>query len=55
MVNIEERMNNMSRYGDCEKDDMSYELDEFLKTNSISELLDLVKDSVERKEEGYLN
>lgn len=45
----------MSRYGNSEYDDMIYELEEFLKNHNISELLKLVRDAVEDKEEGYLN
>ena len=44
----------MSRYDDSDYDGMIYELETFLKTHSISELLRLVKDAVENKEEGYL-
>ena len=45
----------MSRYDNSAKDDLSYELEEFLKTHTFSELLDLVKDVVEMKEKGYLD
>lgn len=41
----------MSRYGDADYDDMSYELDEFLKNHRPSELLKLVRDAVEWWEE----
>ena len=41
----------MSRYGDADYDDMSYELDEFLKKHRPSELLKLVQDAVEWWEE----
>ena len=44
----------MSRYDNYELDNMIWELEEFLKTHSISELLKLVRDAVESKEEGYL-
>ena len=44
----------MSRYDNYEYDDLIYELEEFLKNHSISELLRLVRDAVENKEEGYL-
>ena len=44
----------MSRYDDYAYDNMIYELEEFLKNHSISELLKLVQDAVESKEEGYL-
>ena len=44
----------MSRYDNSDYDAMIYELEEFLKTHSISELLRLIKDAVESKEEGYL-
>ena len=44
----------MSRYGRNDYDEMIYELEEFLKNHSISELLKLVRDAVESKEEGYL-
>lgn len=44
----------MSRYDDGDKDDMIFELEEFLKTHEISELLALVHDAVENKEDGYL-
>ena len=45
----------MSRYGNSDYDDMIYELEEFLRSHSASELLKLVHDAVEDKEEGYLN
>lgn len=45
----------MSRYGDSERDNLSFELDDFLKTHTVSELLELVKDSVELKEQGFLD
>ena len=45
----------MSRYGDSDYDAMIYELEEFLKMHSVSELLKLVHDAVENKEDGYLN
>ena len=45
----------MSRYGNNEYDEMIYELEEFLKNHEVSELLRLVRDAVETKEEGYLN
>ena len=41
----------MSRYGDSDYDDMSYEMDEFLKSHKPSELLELVQDAVKRWEE----
>ena len=44
----------MSRYDDGEKDDLIYELEEFLKNHSIKELMELVTDAIESKEEGYL-
>lgn len=37
----------MSRYGDYKKDDLSYEIDKFLETHPISELLEIVADCVE--------
>lgn len=40
----------MSRYGRGDYDDMIYELDEFLKDHTISELLQLVTDAAEYKE-----
>ena len=40
----------MSRYGIEDYDDMIYELDEFLREHTISELLRLVTDAVEGKE-----
>ena len=42
----------MSRYGIEDYNDMSYELDEFLREHTISELLQLVTDAAERKEGG---
>ena len=45
----------MSRYDNYEYDNMIWELEEFLKNHKISELLKLVQDAVENKEEGYLN
>ena len=45
----------MSMYGNNEKDDMYYELKEFLKKHTVSELLKIVTDAIEAKEEGYLN
>lgn len=45
----------MSRYDDYNYDNMIWELEEFLKNHNISELLKLVQDTVENKEEGYLN
>ena len=44
----------MSRYDNYELDNMIWELEEFLKTHSISDLLKLVQDAVKSKEEGYL-
>lgn len=43
----------MSRYGDNELDDMSYEIEDFLKTHSISQLLELVTYIIKIKEEEY--
>lgn len=40
----------MSRYGDYDYDNISYELEEFLRDHAVSELLMLVTDAVERKE-----
>ena len=40
----------MSRYGDYKKDDLSYEIDKFLESHSISELLEIVADCVETVE-----
>ena len=40
----------MSRYGRSDYDDMIYELDEFLREHTISELLQLVTDASEYKE-----
>lgn len=40
----------MSRYGRGDYDDMIYELDEFLREHTISELLQLVTDAAEYKE-----
>ena len=37
----------MSRYGDYKKDNLSYEIDEFLESHSISELLEIVAYCVE--------
>ena len=45
----------MSRYDDSDKDAMIYELEEFLKDHSITELMELITDAVESKEEGYLD
>lgn len=45
----------MSRYGDCYYDDLIYEIEEFLKHHKVSELLKLVHDAIENKEEGYLD
>lgn len=41
----------MSRYDDNELDDMSYEIEDFLKTHSISQLLELVTYVIKMKEE----
>ena len=41
----------MSRYGDSDYDDLSFELDEFLKNHKAYELLRLVTDAVERSED----
>ena len=41
----------MSRYDDNELDDMSYEIEDFLKTHSISQLLELVTYVIKIKEE----
>lgn len=41
----------MSRYDDNELDDMSYEIEEFLKTHSISQLLELVTYVIKIREE----
>lgn len=41
----------MSRYDDNELDDMSYEIEEFLKSHSISQLLELVTYVIKIKEE----
>ena len=43
----------MSYYGRNDWDDMLYEIREFLKEHNISDLLKIVKDAVEEKEEGY--
>ena len=45
----------MSRYGDSnwEKEDLFNDMREFLKSHNIFELLEVVKDAVEYKEEGY--
>lgn len=40
----------MSRYGDYKKDNLSYEIDEFLESHSISELLEIVADCVQNVE-----
>ena len=45
----------MSRYGRNDYDEMIYELEEFLKTHTITELMKLVYDAVESKEECYLD
>lgn len=45
----------MSRYDDSDYDDMSYELDEFLKSHKPSELLKLVQNAVEWCEEAALD
>lgn len=45
----------MSRYGRNDYDEMIYELEEFLKIHNIYELLKLVTDAVDSKEEGYLD
>ena len=37
----------VSRYGDYKKDNLSYEIDEFLESHSISELLEIVAYCVE--------
>lgn len=41
----------MSIYGYEDKDDLYYEMKEFLKNYPISELLDVVKDAVEQIEQ----
>ena len=41
----------MSRYGDSDYDDMSYELDKFLESHKPSELLKLFQDAGEWWEE----
>ncbi len=44
----------MSRYDDNALDDMSYEIEEFLKNHSISQLLELITYVIKIKEEyGY--
>ena len=45
----------MSRYDDNDYDNMIYELEEFLKIHTITELMKLVCDAVDSKEEGYLD
>ena len=45
----------MSRYDRNDYDEMIYELEEFLKTHSIYELLKLVTTAINSKEEGYLD
>ena len=45
----------MSRYGRNDYDEMIYELEEFLKTHTVYELLKLVTEAVDSKEEGYLD
>lgn len=45
----------MSMYENNEKDEVFYWITEFLKTHSAFELLKIVADAVERKEEGYLH
>ena len=45
----------MSRYGDSdwEKEDLFNDMREFLKDHYIHDLLEVVKDAIEYKEEGY--
>ena len=43
----------MSRFDNYEWDDLSYEIHEFLKKYSITDLLYIVRDAVEDKEEEY--
>ena len=45
----------MSRYDRSDYDNMIWELEDFLKTHSIYELLKLITDAVDSKEEGYLD
>lgn len=42
----------MSAFGNCEKDNLEYEIRIFLETHKISELLDVVRYCVENKEKG---
>lgn len=44
----------MSYYGNNEWDDMLYEIEEFLKTHNVSDLLKIVQCAAEEKEEGCL-
>ena len=45
----------MSYYGNSEKDNVRDEIIRFLKTNKVSELLEIVAEAVSEKEEGYLD
>ena len=43
----------MSRFNNWKWDNLSYEICDFLKENTITDLLYIVKDAVEEKEEEY--
>ena len=45
----------MGYYNDGDRDELMYALKEFLKEHSVSELMKVVTDAIERKEEGYLD
>jgi hypothetical protein len=42
-----------SYYGNSQMDDLRYAIDDFLENNTITELLTIVNDAVEYKEDEY--
>lgn len=43
-----------SYYGNSQMDDLRYAIDDFLENNTITELLTIVNDAVEYKEDTYI-
>ena len=45
----------MSYYGNNDKDKLLFEIKQFLKEHPVSELLEVVMDATEAKEQGWLD
>ena len=44
----------MSYYGDSNRDDLRFSIEDFLENNTITELLKIVNDAIEYKELAYI-